>query len=541
MRKYHWLQSCQLALHLACFSTLTMAQTTADPKQSTPAQIPASESSKPSVPEKASKPAESNDISLERQAYRIEIRFSVAENVALDSSTANQCLIDLKSLSERVVGQPWKLQTRWAEGETWDADFDLWQQWPEPIEYDRKTRFPFDRIWLIRARPGSDTTSLELIGREFDYRTGILGPVRRRSASLNDLPRGMLLLSKDIFRPLADVIGNEGGQVRLRVQGSGLKSASPEGATVRPGQYFQLVRLFYERSGKFIASSIEPWTYLKAATPDDSGVSCQIISSFRDPVGRKYKQTNKLVALAYNPSDTATQLQFSQLIQSNGASVKHPVAGYKVEIHRWPDGEVASTHLTDREGKLTIDPPVGLEFFGVRLVGGSIEPLLDVPILAGDQVPAILADTKPSAVEFEQKLIAFRDEILDGIARRLIIEARAADRTKAEDWDSVDGLIRAWKTTPQGSAYSSRISEWKVSAQKRQIQEKKAIYTQAAQALTAEIEALASRYEGQEIEIFEESLQKRSSSPYLREKSDQEPGKAKPKSTSTEKAVPKSK
>jgi hypothetical protein len=65
--------------------------------------------------------------------------------------------------------------------------------------------------------------------------------------------------------------------------------------------------------------------------------------------------------------------------------------------------------------------------------------------------------------------------------------------------------------------------------------------TQAAQALTAEIEALASRYEGQEIEIFEESLQKRSSSPYLREQSDREPGKAKPKSTSTEKAVPKSK
>ena len=98
MRKYHWLQSCQLALHLACFSTLTMAQTPADPKQSTSAQIPAPESSKPSVSEKASKPAESNDISLERQAYRIEIRFSVAENVALDSSTANQCLIDLKSL-----------------------------------------------------------------------------------------------------------------------------------------------------------------------------------------------------------------------------------------------------------------------------------------------------------------------------------------------------------------------------------------------------------------------------------------------------------
>jgi hypothetical protein len=539
MKKNHWFQSCLLALHLACFSTLTMAQTAADPKQPTSATIPASESSKPAVPEKASTTPASTDISLERQAYRIEIRFSVAENVALDSSTANQCLIDLKSLSDRVVGQPWNLQTRWAEGETWDADFDLWQQWPEPIEYDRKTRFPFDKIWLIRARPGSDTTSLELIGREFDYRTGILGPVRRRSASLNDLPRGLIHVSKDIFRPLAEVIGNEGGQVRLRVQGSGLKSASPEGATVRPGQYFQLVRLFYERSGKFIASSVEPWTYLKAATPDDSGVSCQIISSFRDPVGRKYKQANKLVALAYNPSDTATQLQFSQLIQSNGASVKHPVAGYKVEIHRWPDGEVASTHLTDREGKLTIDPPVGLEFFGVRLVGGSIEPLLDVPILAGDQVPAILADTKPSAVEFEQKLIAFRDEILDGIARRLIIEARIADRTKAEDWDSVDGLLRAWKATPQGSAYSAKVSEWKVSAQKRQIQEKKAIYTQAAQALTAEIEALASRYEGHEIEIFEESLQKRSSSPYLRELADREPGKAKPKSTASEKAVPK--
>ncbi len=499
-----------------------------------------SASAKPAEPAKSSSPLPgSNDISLERQPYRIEIRFSVAENVPLDSASASRALFDLKALAERVVGQPWKLQARWVEGETWDADFDLWQQWPEPIAYERKTQFPADKILLIRARPGDDASSLELVAREFDYRCGILGPMRRRTASISDLARGLLLISRDVFRPLAEVTGNEGGQVRLRVQGVALKPASPEGSIVRMGQYFQLVRLFYERSGKFVASSIEPWTYLKAADLGESGVSCQIISSFRDPVGRKYRQSNKLVALAFNASETPTQLQFSQLIQTNGQSVKHPVAGYKVEIHRWPDGEVSSTHLTDREGRLKVDPPVGLEFFGVRLVGGSIEPLLDVPVLAGDQVPSILADTKPLAVEFEQQLIAFRDEVLDVIARRLILEARLADRTRADDWEKVDQWIKAWKSTPLGSVYTARVADWKIVAQKRQIQEKKAILTPTAQSMLAELEALVSRYEGQDIDIFEESLQKKSSTPYLREAADRE--KEKPKAKSVEKPVSKSK
>jgi hypothetical protein len=296
------------------------------------------------------------------------------------------------------------------------------------------------------------------------------------------------------------------------------------------------VRLFFERSGKFVASSIEPWTYLKAGKPDTSGVNAQIISSFRDPVGRKYRQTNKLIALAFNPSDTATLLQFSQLVNTNGTPVKHPVAGYKVEIHRWPDGEVQSTHVTDRDGRLKVEPPVGLEFFGVRLVGGSIEPLVDVPVLAGDQVPAILADTKPAAIEFEQQLISFRDEVLDAIARRLVVEARLAERTRAEDWDRVAELLRDWKATPIASSYTNKLADWKVGAQKRQLTEKKAIFTQAAQALTAELEALVSRYEGQDIEAFEESLQKRSSRPYLQEAAERAQEKAAEKSKSAGKS-----
>lgn len=488
----------------------------AEKSETKPAEKPVEKTSGTAAPNSGSttstsQPAAGGDVSMERQPYRIDLRFSVAENVAIDSATANRALGDLKALSDRVIGQPWRLQARWVEGEIWDTDFELWQQWPEPIQYDRKTTFPSDKIWLVRARAAGDSGSLELVGREFDFRSGILGPMRRRVTTLADLPRGLLLIGRDLFRPMAEVVGNEGGGVRLRVQGSGLTAASPDGAVVREGQYFQLVRLFYERSGKFVASSIEPWTYLKAGKPDTTGVVAQIISSFRDPVGRKYRQTNKLMALAFNPSDTATQLSFNQLVNTNGTPVRHPVAGYKVEIHRWPDGEVMSTHVTDRDGRLKVDPPVGLDFFGVRLVGGAIEPLLDVPVLAGDAVPAILADTKPAAVEFEQKLIAFRDELLDVIARRLVIEARLADRTKSADWDRVAELLRAWKATPIASTFVNQLADWKVTAQKRQITEKKAIFTQSAQALMAELETLVSRYESQEVDDYEEALQKRKS------------------------------
>ena len=528
-----------LAGLISASATIAVAQAPPAPAaeaKKTATEPPAKEASPKAQAESPTSTATASaDVSMERQAYRIDLRFSVGDEIALDTATANRALADLKALADRVIGQPWRLQARWVEGEIWDTDFDLWQQWPEPIQYDRKTLFASDKIWLVRARPGTEQGSLELVGREFDYRSGILGPLRCRSTTMADLPRGLLQIGRDLFRPMAEVVGNEGGGVRLRVQGSGLSAATPDGAVVREGQYFQLVRLFFERSGKFVASSIEPWTYLKAGKPDTTGVNAQIISSFRDPVGRKYRQTNKLVALAFNPSDTATQLQFSQLMNTNGTPVKHPVAGYKVEIHRWPDGEVQSTHVTDRDGRLKVEPPAGLEFFGVRLVGGAIEPLLDVPVLAGDQVPAILADTKPAAIEFEQQLISFRDDVLDAIARRLVVEARLAERTKAEDWDRVAELLRAWKATPIASTYTNKLADWKVGAQKRQLAEKKAIFTQAAQALMAELEALVSRYEGQDVDAFEESLQKRSSRPYLQEAAERaqekaaEQGKAKAK------------
>lgn len=470
------------------------------------------------------------EVSMELQPYRIDLRFSLTDEVAMDQAKGLRILDDLNALSSRIIGKPWTLKNHWAEGEIWDTNFDLWTQWPEDVTYDRKTVFETDKIWLIRARPGSDQNSLELIGREFDTKTGDLGPTRFKAATIADLSRNILELGRQIFRPISEVAGSEGGKVRLRVQGSALSSATKEGSIIQPGQYFRIVRLFFDRSGKFATRSVEPWTYLKSESVSESGIMCQLISSFRDPIGRKYRQYNRMYALALNPAELPSTLIFSQLINTNGTPVRHPIAGYKIEIHEWPDGQVQATHLTDRDGRVKIDAPVGLDFFGVRLVGGTLEPLLDVPILAGDQVPPILADTKPAAVEFEQTLIAFRDEILDAIAQRLVFEARLGDRTRAEDWDSVSQLIRLWKSTPSPTGFSNKLADWKVSAQKRQISEKKAIFTQAAQALVAELEALVSRYETQEIDAFEDSLQKRSSSPYLQDLSEKQQDKAKTKS-----------
>lgn len=471
---------------------------------------------KPAVAQKPSASAGSaGDISLELQPYRIDLRFSLTDEVAIDETQGRRLLADLSSLAARVVGKPWGLNAEWSEGQVWDASFDQWTQWPEQVAYDRRTVFPQDKIWLVRARQGADANTVQLVGREFDTKTGNMGPTRTTSVPASDITRGIFDVCRLIFRPLAEVASNEGGKVRLRLQASALASATPEGAIISPNQYFQLVRIFFERSGKFVASSTEPWTYLKAESIGESGVMSQIISSFRDPVGRKYRQINKLYALALNPAAVPTQVQFSQLVSTNGTPVRHPIAGYQVEMHRWPDGPVVASQLTDRDGRVTLSPPPGLDFYGVRLLGGAVEPLLDVPILAGDQVPPILADTKPAAVEFEQSLISFRDEILDAIAKRLVFEARLGERTRAEDWETVAQLIRQWQGTTAPVLFENRLSDEKISAQRRQLTEKKAILTQAAQALVAELEALVSRYDSQDIEIFEESLQKRSSRPFL--------------------------
>lgn len=506
-------------LCLVCFAQLALASAS-----------DAQETEAPKTSPEATKEASATvgeSVSIENLPYLIDLRFSVSDDVALDASSAKQILADADALGQRVVGPAWKVTSHWAEGQVWDTAFDSWTQWPEPLTYDRKEKRDGEKVWLVRARSGAAPGTLELVGREFDRASGIFGPSRRRTTSVADLSRGLIELCLDIFRPVAEVAGFEGGDVRLRVRGSAL-AAAKGGGVLHPGQSFQLVRLFFERGGKFAASTVEPWTYLKIVKTDESEASASLISSFRDPIGRRYRQTNKLIAMALTPADLPTTFQFSQLVVAGGATpVRHPVAGYKAEIHEWPDGPVRATALTDRDGRLQVSPPEGLDFFGVRLVGGALEPLLDVPVLAGDQVPAILADTKPAAVEFQQRLIAYRDDILDSLARRFVIEARLADRTKASDWPRVSELIREWRNTPIPTGFSSTLAQWKQTAQRRQIQERKAIYTQANQALMAELEALASRYEGQEIDVFEESLEKRSNQPYLQDLADQDKEKAK--------------
>ncbi len=491
--------------------------------QETPAEAPAATAPSASTQE---------SVTAENQPYDIVLHLSVDDRIALDAATGERVLADFESLADRIVGRAWNLDARWAEGDVWDTAFDLWTQWPEPVTYDRRKQQGGEKVWLVRLRPGTDKATIELVGREFDRSSGILGPVRTRPVLMTDLARGIFELSRDIFRAIADVAGYEGGEVRLRIRGASLAAVSEGSLLAQPGQYYQLVRLFYDRTGKFVSCTVEPWTYVKTTKVTGDGAFGALLSSFRDPIGRRYRQTNKLVAMALTPSTAPTTFRFAQLLATTGGTpIRHPVAGHKVEIHEWPTGPVRATALTDREGTLRFEPPEGLDFFGVRLVGGSLEPLLDVPVLAGDQVPAILADAKPAAVEFQQRLIAYRDEILDALARRFVIEARLGDRTKASDWARVTELVREWRSTPVPTGFTSTLAQWKMVAQRRQLQEKKAIYTQANQALMAELEALASRYEGQEIEVYEESLEKRSNLPYLQDLEDQSKEKAKAKST----------
>lgn len=489
------------------------------------AQDAASPAAQPSATE-----SKTESVTVENQPYSVVLRLSAAEGIALDGAEAARVLSDTRALASQVVGRAWEFETAWAEGTAWDTAFDQWDRWPEPVAYDRKKQKGGEKVWLIRLRPGANAGTMEILGREFDRSSGILGPTRTHTALPADLPRAIFELGQEIFRPIAEVSGYEGGEVRLRVRGAALAAVTKGPALTRTGQYFQLIRLFYDRTGTFATSTVEPWTYLESTKVTDEGTWCSLISSFRDPIGRRYRQTNRLVAMALTPSRAETTFRFSQLVPTTGGTpMRHPVAGYKVEIHQWPDGPVRATALTDREGVFRFAAPDDIDFYGVRLVGGSVEPLLDVPVLAGDQVPAILVDAKPAAVEFQQRLVAYRDEILDALAKRFVLEARLADRTKASDWQRVAELVRDWRRTPVPTGFTSTLAQWKMVAQRRQLQEKKAIYTQANQALMAELEALASRYEGQEIDVFEESLEKRSNLPYLQDLEDQAKEKAKAK------------
>jgi hypothetical protein len=415
--------------------------------------------------------------------YKIDVSLIVEPETRIDSRSRDRILSDWLALTDRFVGAPWDLTIAKEQGTALTAPLEsLDAKAFAPISAER------DKVWVIRVE--REQAGYSLSGREFDVASGRLGPTLRRLVPIvADLPRGLLDFALALFCPIASVEDQSGGGVTLSVRGASIEPASPVGRVVAPGSVFEPVRLVSRPDGSTRIMNL-PFTYLRVESVDGATARCAIVSALRDPLTRRIARKNRLIALGVKPADRATRLRFVTRPD------KLPAAGYVLTARTLPDGPPREVGTTDRQGRIVLEPGFASGLVALRLLAGSVEPMVELPMMPGESAAerTIPFDPRPATVTLEAQLDSLRDAVIDLVAVRARLEARLKARAEGDDWPGVEATLKEFdKLTPR-SSLATKLTKLKDDAARQQAESKTAILTKTAQAQIAEVQALLDRY-----------------------------------------------
>lgn len=476
---------------------------TANPPTANPARTGAAaggssakQSEEPASQAKDSSSSESAE-PIDRRPYAIRAWVAVDPGTRIDKRGLARLLTSWQSLVRRFVGSPWILEN--AEGDGPLARARLEDLRPEDMTGLAKG---CDKAWAIRVE--QDGNGYVFSGREYDVLTGRLGNVCKRTARYPaDAPRGLLALGLDMFLPTAEIGPLEGGGVQVTVRGASLPASSAYGQVVSTGSVFRPLRIYLKPDDSVIKIDDIRRSYLRVTALDGPVAKCEIVSSYRDPLSARVVRKNKLVALGVKPASIPTRMRFvlsepapKAPAKNKGEVDRKPMAGYILTARHVPDGPPQEVGITDREGRVVLEPNFAQGLVIVRLVAAEIEPLVEFPTMPGEmpeeQILRIAA--KPLTVTLETQLNALRDELIDLVATRARIESRLKARADGQKWDEVEALLKEYRELTPREEYVQRLNTLKDDAAHKQAETKTAILTKTANGLITDTQSLIDRY-----------------------------------------------
>jgi hypothetical protein len=283
-------------------------------------------------------------------------------------------------------------------------------------------------------------------------------PIGRETRQDVVLPEQIFALLWQAVTPLArfEVDPHDEQRVLLKPRAAALASRSSDEPWTRPGEVFIPMQRRTTRSGEVAQDGIQivPWTYLEVVEQDTDQAVARIHSGIRRPFGARRQGRVEQIAIAVRNDPVETILR----LQSRTAPDK-PLVGYEVLAHASAQGQEALEPIgsTDRQGKLAI-PPGALP---VRMLhikhGGHL--LARLPIVPGAErqieVPLPDDDARLAA---EVQLAALREDLIDVVARRNILMARARQKIKDRNFPAAQKLMTAIDALPGRSQFNLTLT-----------------------------------------------------------------------------------
>lgn len=305
----------------------------------------------------------------------------------------------------------------------------------------------------------STPTAWRLKCREYDLyarRWGALEerPVRQGAFLKEHCFQALL----EIFAPLAIVDGDREtpDRVQLTFRGANLPRRADEAVFVKTGQVFLPLLRRMNRTGELVGGiPAVPWTYLTATEPieqEQGAWSAKVDSGIRRPFGVRRRGRVQELAIAVRPSKQPTEIVFHARSDRS-----RRLAGY--EIHRRIGAEKQTDLLgvTDAQGKYVVE--AGGEGVVTLFLRSEGQLLAKLPVLPGARavVEVPIADD-PIRLRAQAQLTVIREQLVDLVAQRAILIARARAALEQDDVARAQSLVDELSNLPSRSIFDQKIA-----------------------------------------------------------------------------------
>lgn len=400
-------------------------------------------------------------VPYDQQTYQVSISLGVDSEAGIPDQDAQRMVDQLRGLVTSRIGIWWQCDAHVAPaGEPLNRAM-LAQRtaasWKSALESHSVEK----HFSLTLDRSGAE---YRISGTEWDSASQTVTSILDRTTFDRRLVPALAAgLVFELFRPLVSIEKIVENQVELRIRGG---EYLPPDISLAPFAVGDHVTPFLRHLGKkreLKRMQNIPWTTIRMDLVERGYMEGTIISAFKAPLAGSRRRV-EMLGLKVRPMLAQTQVQ----VIPRGKP-QSPMAGYRVEVLdrlETKDDKVADriTLRTDRDGTILLpaEPKKPIRYL---IVYSGIAPLAKAPVYPGHAAHLVLEapdDSPRLTVEAETELL--ESELVDLVARRAVIMARARGAAKKADWDSVSELEKQVDALPTLEQFLARIEALKIPA-----------------------------------------------------------------------------
>lgn len=487
--RFLWFKVVSLASLLLVAGSSVSAQETAEQPSTEAAQTPPAEAEK-SADNQSAKPAAEAEKTVTKpvveelepelpfniRPYRVMVTVSFDSNCLTAPQIRESIIAKIKSAARRTYGQVWQTTV---EQSDWLVSGNRSRL--ERLTYkDFEQRYPeleFDKAFAVTV--AAKGNGFEVCCRECDTRVHEVTPIYSETV-LDDrlIPGTTARLLRDAFRPCILFLRNvpgEGGRMSMvmQVQAGELLPPDPSAVQVVKGDVLRPFIRQMDRRNPRNLKQLKPitLTYLKVLDVDREIKRGQLTAFYLthlrpelSPFGGKGRSQQHM-ALRQRP--TADQSQVKLVLQSRPDKplISHRLAlAFQLHYKDEEDGDQIQL-VSDRNGEVTINTREGHPTFWIRVYSGA-SLLARVPYSPGlipYDIIKLPDDSVRLGVEGELQLLS--DDLIDAIALRGVLLARARKAAEAGDKEQVETLFERYDKVPSKDQFLERINNILIPAQ----------------------------------------------------------------------------